>query len=513
MVLDMNTLMISHLIIDVICASALTIIWINYRKRFPGILFWVFNTSLQAAASLLVFFGGLLSQSICMFFSNYLIVLGAVLLLIGLKKFIGNRNKNSHIYILLGIFTALFAFFTLIKFRPDIGGTILMVMLVIINILSFWVLVRKSQSHLRDVTAITAIVFGAYIAVSFTRLVISAVFSNVGNIFFESGMFDSNSSAVFLLLSTSLSISLIVMANKRLLRDIKVQEEKYTVAFRSTPYAITLIKLNDDIIIEVNDGFENMTGYQSEEVVGKSTTDINLWAENDDRLAVVTALNNDEIIQNREILFRKKSGEIFTGLYSSSKVTIDGEDCAISIIGDISEISEMKKKLETLASHDVLTGLPNRILFQERFNLTLAYAQRNNKSFFLVSLDLDNFKNINDTYGHEIGDKTLIEIAKRLNKLLRKSDTVARFGGDEFMLLISDIASREDADNVLGKILDGMNRPLIIDDLLLNVTSSLGVARYPEDGDDMNELLKKSDKALYNVKENGRANFKFYSEI
>ena len=510
---DIKTILVVSLLLNIISSIAIAAVWRNSRKRFLGINFWVTNTIFQSIGSLFIVLRGILPDFISIVLSNFLLMLGAIMLLTGLKKFIGNKSKEIHNYIMLALFTLVYIYFGSVNSNLFARTVTLSVLFTIISAQSCFILFTKSNKKYRDFILPTGIILGGYIIVSITRVLLMLFFPTNQSDFFKTGVIDFLSVILYLCLSAGLTVSLILMVNKRLLREVKIQEEKYTKAFHSAPFAITLIRLSDGIIIEVNDGFESMTGYDSIETTGKTSIDLELWVEDDDRIAFLTALNNDEIVQNREILFRKKSREIFTGLFSSSKVNINNEDCAISIIGDISELSEMKKKLESLASHDVLTGLPNRILFQERFDLTLAYAKRKNKSFAMLSLDLDKLKNINDTHGHDVGDKTLIELAKRLNNVLRKSDTVARFGGDEFMILLSDIASREDSDIVITKILEQINRPLIIDELVVNITVSLGVSIYPQDGEDMNELSKKSDKALYYVKEHGRANYKFYSEL
>jgi diguanylate cyclase (GGDEF)-like protein len=171
------------------------------------------------------------------------------------------------------------------------------------------------------------------------------------------------------------------------------------------------------------------------------------------------------------------------------------------------EITKRKKaegKLRLLATHDVLTGLPNRALLYDRFDTALANAQRKNKKVAIMSLDLDRFKTVNDTLGHDVGDKLLVSATGRLTSMLRKVDTVARMGGDEFVLLLWEVDQKDDAIKVAQKILEGFRQPFIIDEKKLNITVSIGVAIYPEDGKDIKDLLKNSDELLYRAKESGR---------
>ncbi|MHB8807125.1 MAG: diguanylate cyclase [Anaerolineaceae bacterium] len=176
----------------------------------------------------------------------------------------------------------------------------------------------------------------------------------------------------------------------------------------------------------------------------------------------------------------------------------------VGIIRDITELSQMRQKLQEMATHDALTGLPNRTLFYERFELTLANAKRNKKSFAILSLDLDHFKEINDNLGHPIGDAVLVEIANRLTSTLRATDTAARFGGDEFVILLWEITDRTDAIKVAKKLLEMVRKPYLMDGQQLKLTASIGIVFYPENGKEIRELIKHCDEAMYRAKESGR---------
>lgn len=181
------------------------------------------------------------------------------------------------------------------------------------------------------------------------------------------------------------------------------------------------------------------------------------------------------------------------------------------ILRDISERKKMEKSLQYLAHHDALTGLPNRILFNDRLQQAIAHAGRNFSLLAVLFLDLDNFKEINDTLGHDIGDLLLKEVARRLEDTIREIDTVARFGGDEFVFILPDIKSVDYADKVIKRIHSAFSKPFAIKEHRITITPSMGAAFYPIDSDDMETLLKKADTAQYRVKEEGKNNFKFYS--
>lgn len=167
--------------------------------------------------------------------------------------------------------------------------------------------------------------------------------------------------------------------------------------------------------------------------------------------------------------------------------------------------------LNYLAHYDSLTGLANRLLFRERLDRALIRADRNKTLVALYVIDLDRFKNVNDTFGHDAGDKLLVEVASRLNKCVRKGDTVARLGGDEFTIIMEDVKNFEDTRMIANKILDIMNNPINISSNDVYTSPSIGISVYPNDSQKPESLLKNADNAMYRAKENGRNNFSFYT--
>ena len=163
-----------------------------------------------------------------------------------------------------------------------------------------------------------------------------------------------------------------------------------------------------------------------------------------------------------------------------------------------------EEKLSHMATHDPLTGLPNRLLFNDRLSLELAHAQRRSKKLAVMLLDLDNFKDINDSWGHTVGDKVLKSVGKRLLGFLRRSDSIARMGGNEFLILLPEIERGEDADTIALKILDAFKDPFIIGAKEIYTTTSIGIAIYPDDGVSPDMLMKNADMAMYSVKKQGR---------
>lgn len=205
------------------------------------------------------------------------------------------------------------------------------------------------------------------------------------------------------------------------------------------------------------------------------------------------------------------NGTVFECVYSLLR---DGDGEITGVVGVAADITERKKaetRLVQLANFDTLTGLPNRVLFHDRLEHSLAKASRNSRLVALLFLDLDRFKTINDSLGHSAGDELLKSVAERLQGNAREEDTVARLGGDEFTIILEGIADSEDASTVARKVLDVMGQPFRLDGHEVFVTTSVGIAIYPLDGDNSDDLLKNADTAMYRAKEQGRNSYRFYT--
>jgi diguanylate cyclase (GGDEF)-like protein/PAS domain S-box-containing protein len=237
----------------------------------------------------------------------------------------------------------------------------------------------------------------------------------------------------------------------------------------------------------------------------------------DDYENVLVQINNHlkGFTGNYSIEYRIKHKDgTYLWTYDRGKVIRwDGNGKPLRMIGTCSDITPRKKleeKIKELAYRDPLTNLPNRLLFNDRLDLTIASSKRNNKKFALIILDIDKFKKINDNYGHDIGDQLILYVGKKIESLLRRSDTIARFGGDEFLLLLPEIKDGQDAEKIAEKIFNTFQEKFILGEKKLRVTVSMGIAIYPEHGCDISTILKNADLALYEVKDKGRNNYKLY---
>ena len=272
-----------------------------------------------------------------------------------------------------------------------------------------------------------------------------------------------------------------------------------------------LITDSEHRIVAANSKSCQSSGYEEAELVGKRT-DALLYKPDDDAFVprLLDRLHGDGYWEG-EIWYRRKDGSGIPGLASLVRA-LDNDGKApqyVLFFKDLTERLAAKKRIEELAYSDLLTGLPNRVLLGERIEFALSWSARETRSFAVLFIDLDRFKQINDSLGHMFGDRVLVEVARRIRGCLRQCDTAARLGGDEFLLLLHD-ADVNGAEATAQRILLALSRAFVLDDITLTVTCSIGIALYPVDGESADDLIKNADTAMYRAKERGRADFRFY---
>jgi diguanylate cyclase (GGDEF)-like protein/PAS domain S-box-containing protein len=266
-------------------------------------------------------------------------------------------------------------------------------------------------------------------------------------------------------------------------------------------------------IVSVNKAFTRITGYSENELIGRTPKALQSGRHDDNFYSDMWSELQETGHWKGEIWDRRKSGEVYPQLLSISAIR-DQAGALTHYVGVSTDISSLKRYEEELhhqAHHDALTGLPNRALFQERFGETLNRAQRHGHQCAILFLDLDHFKNINDSLGHAVGDLLLQAVAKRLASSVREVDTVARFGGDEFAVLLDVIDDSQGAATVAQKLLDVLASPFQIEAHEFFVSASIGIGCYPQDGERAEDLFKNADTAMYRAKSEGRNNYQFFS--
>ena len=266
-------------------------------------------------------------------------------------------------------------------------------------------------------------------------------------------------------------------------------------------------------VTSVNPAFTEITGYQAEEVIGKKPSFHKALRKDK---ALFAKMQEDMERQGHwegEFWNKRKNGEDYAQRLSITAITDEAGKVQqyAALIGDITKRKQDEERIRYQANYDSLTGLPNRTLFLDRLNLALARMKRGHEKLGLMFIDLDGFKLVNDTLGHELGDLLLQEAARRLSQSVRRGDTIARLGGDEFTVIMPDLEDPRNGSMVAQRILDTLAKPYNLDEHEAFVSGSIGITVYPDDGDNASHLLRNADAAMYRAKEQGKANYQFFT--
>ena len=316
--------------------------------------------------------------------------------------------------------------------------------------------------------------------------------------------------------------------NSVMARQLDESELLHRFIVNSSPDLVYMLDRNGCFMF-LNDRIESLLGFTRDELLGKhyselvheDSVDESRWVMNERRTGA-------RAIHNAELRLRSKradrsgrpfqDGSVWMELNAMGIYSDPNERTRENFIGtygtarDITERKEAEEVINFQAYHDLLTHLPNRVLLKDRLSLAISHAQRNKRKLAVMFLDLDRFKLVNDTLGHTMGDRLLKAVANRLLSCLRSGDTLSRFGGDEFTLLLPEVRTRDDVVVIATKILDRLTAPFVIDGHELFVGASIGVAMYPEAGDTVESLIQNSDIAMYHVKGRGKNGYQFFSD-
>ncbi len=315
-------------------------------------------------------------------------------------------------------------------------------------------------------------------------------------------------SGVVLLL---LALALLAMRYLDSLRQSAKEHRLAGTVFESSQQGIIVTDAAGNIV-RVNPAYCRMTGYQEQELLGENPRLLKSGAQGEEFYRSMWASLKENGCWQGELKNRRKNGELYVQWINIDEVSGEqGEKLFVGIASDISELVNTRERLATLAYFDTLTGLPNRVLFQDRLAHSISQSRREQEKLALILVDLDNFKTVNDTLGHAAGDEMLKEVARRLQSCVRDSDSVARLGGDEFALILMDAKGPEEMARIAGGILLALATPYKVSGFDVAGGASLGVTFYPDDGQTLEELLKHADVAMYRAKERGRNNYQFFT--
>ena len=304
------------------------------------------------------------------------------------------------------------------------------------------------------------------------------------------------------------------ISSKEDITDRKRAEEALRInasVFDNTQEAIVIADAQN-VILDVNAAFTRITGYSREEALGKNPKMLSSGRQDKVFYSEMWQTLNQHKSWRGEIWNRRKSGEVYAELLSISAIC-DNEGKVlryVAVFSDISYIKEHETELSRVAHYDALTGIPNRVLLADRMKQAISQTSRDKNKMAVCYLDLDGFKPVNDTMGHEAGDQVLIEVANRIGTAIRGGDTVARLGGDEFVVLLLGLEKGEECVTTLERLLAAIGKPIGIKDKFVTLGASIGVSIFPLDDVDPDTLLRHADQAMYAVKQSGKNRFHIY---
>jgi diguanylate cyclase (GGDEF)-like protein/PAS domain S-box-containing protein len=286
------------------------------------------------------------------------------------------------------------------------------------------------------------------------------------------------------------------------------------MVYRNTGEAM-IVTDAEDRVIAINPAFSNITGYRPEEIIGRNISVFQHGAEDQFAYQAMQESIRSSGRWQGEIWNVRKGGERFAEWLTVNTIFAeDGRvDRRVMLISDITEQKKSDELIWKQANYDALTGLPNRRLFRDRLELEIRKAHRAELKMAVLFLDLDRFKEVNDTLGHDAGDKLLVEAAQRLVECVRESDTVARLGGDEFIIVLSELDDSTNVERVAESIVRRLAEPFLLGEATVSVSASVGITLYPEDGEAADVLLKNADQAMYVAKNAGRDRFNYFGTI
>ncbi|GAB4290519.1 MAG: hypothetical protein Kow0096_04040 [Thiohalomonadaceae bacterium] len=295
-------------------------------------------------------------------------------------------------------------------------------------------------------------------------------------------------------------------------REVDAQLRQAAAVFESTAEGVMIIGV-DGHIVAVNNAFVAITGYSQDEALGKTIALLHADAEGNTLFQGVWPQVHQTGQWQGEARARRKNGESFPQWITISAVRDERGAVThyVLVFTDITVLKRSQQQLDHLAHHDPLTDLPNRVLFNMRLTHALSHARRNGQRVGVLFLDLDRFKDVNDTLGHPVGDALLQQVAQRFLQRMRETDTIARTGGDEFIVIAEDVEAASDLAQVAQKLLDVFQETFHVGGADIHLGASIGISLFPDDGDDAETLVKNADIAMYRAKERGRNIFQFYT--
>lgn len=302
----------------------------------------------------------------------------------------------------------------------------------------------------------------------------------------------------------------LVRQNDRVHKAVREAGMQFRALLQNAPLSIVVNGLDDDTVLYANDHALSLFKV-SANAIGRLRVS-SFYIKPEDREALKRALRGDGSLRDWEVLLRDATGSQFWALISCQMISYSGRDCIFSALTNIDARKRNQEEMRHRAFHDELTGLPNRAMFMDFTRKLIDNADPRSDAFAILFIDLDRFKVINDELGHEVGDRLLQEFARRLRDTVAPEDVVSRLGGDEFVVLIDMKSGNDTVQRTADRLIEAMVPSFNIDGIEINISTSIGISHFPQDGTDLKTLVKLADVAMYQAKDDGRNRAQFYSD-
>jgi diguanylate cyclase (GGDEF)-like protein/PAS domain S-box-containing protein len=501
--MDIRTLSLLLIVTYVLQVAAL---YIQYRvnQTYHGLGWWSLAYATVAIGFALLQLREVVSSVfVPIILGNALVVLGTFFLYVGVMRFFELKENPWILYSTFAFFFLFFFYFTYVKDNISARTVIVSVILAGISFLAAQALIVEKPRTIAVSTNFLLVIFLVNGGFSVFRALSVILVAPVTSYFDQTTL----QVAAFLepfIISVLLTYGFIILVNQRLSVETREAKDTFELIFNTSFDATVISRQQDNVIENVNDGFTALTGYTRAETIGKQSWEIPLWQDQDDRQEIASELARKGYCENHEVIFRRKDGTELTGDMSSKLITLQGSQRILSVTRDITERKRLEDELRKLATVDFLTGLTNRRRFLELALMELNRSIRYDCPLTLALVDIDRFKNVNDTYEHTGGDKVLLAFVRFCQMKIRMVDVFARWGGDEFVLLLPE-TNLEDARVVIDRLRADM-AALSIDlrGKPVSITTSWGLAGLTGGQETLETLLVQADKALYRAKGQGR---------
>ena len=309
-----------------------------------------------------------------------------------------------------------------------------------------------------------------------------------------------------------LGLQIDITESKEAEAALRLSEEKFSKVFSNLPNPVTITRLSDGTFVDVNAAWSRFMGIARDQALGRTALALGVWGNPEDRVRLVTELKTVGRVEGFETVVNAQHHRA-TCLISAETIQMLGETHIVLVLQDITEKKRYDDLIWKQANFDLLTDLPNRYMFYDRLDQGIKKAHRDGELLGLLFIDLDRFKEVNDTLGHHIGDVLLVETARRIRECVRETDSVARLGGDEFTVAVSQIRDAGYIEKIAQNILTRLAEPFVLDDSQgqVYISASIGITLYPLDAQDVDQMLKNADQAMYAAKNAGRNRFSYFT--